>query len=165
MRAIPWVFSWAQARTMLPGWYGTGQALAAFEDRALLAEMVEGWPFLATTLSNMEMVLAKSDIAIAADYAALVPDAALRKAVFGRIRDGWLETRDQLLTLTGQANLLDHQPALQHAVKMRLPYINPLNALQIDLIRRRRTGSQDPRIAEGIHLTINGIAAGLRNSG
>ena len=100
-----------------------------------------------------------------ADYAALVPDAALRKAVFGRIRDGWLETRDQLLTLTGQANLLDHQPALQHAVKMRLPYINPLNALQIDLIRRRRTGSQDPRIAEGIHLTINGIAAGLRNSG
>jgi phosphoenolpyruvate carboxylase len=165
LRAIPWVFSWAQARFMLPGWYGTGAALARFKDRGLLAEMVEGWPFLAATLSNLEMVLAKSDMEIAARYAELVPDADLRGAVFNRIRDGWHETRDQLLTLTGQANLLDHQPALQHAVQMRMPYINPLNALQIDLIHRRRAGEDDTRIAEGIHLTINGIAAGLRNSG
>jgi phosphoenolpyruvate carboxylase len=165
LRAIPWVFSWAQARVMLPGWYGTGAALAAFEDRGLLAEMVEGWPFLHATLSNLEMVLAKSDMAIAANYASLVPDAALRDRIFGRISDGWHQTRDQLLTLTGQANLLDHQPALQHSVRTRLPYVDPLNALQIDLIRRRRAGESDPRIAEGIHLTINGIAAGLRNSG
>jgi phosphoenolpyruvate carboxylase len=165
LRAIPWVFSWAQARVMLPGWYGTGAALAAFEDRGLLAEMVEGWPFLKATLSNLEMVLAKSDIEIAAKYADLVPDADLRATVFGRIRNGWHQTHDQLLTLTGQANLLDDQPALQHAVRMRTPYINPLNALQIDLIRRRRAGDDDQRIAEGIHLTINGIAAGLRNSG
>jgi phosphoenolpyruvate carboxylase len=94
-----------------------------------------------------------------------VPDGALRARIFGRISDGWHQTRDQLLTLTGQANLLDHQPALQHSVRTRLPYVDPLNALQIDLIRRRRAGEDDPRIAEGIHLTINGIAAGLRNSG
>ncbi len=165
LRAIPWVFSWAQARVMLPGWYGTGQALAAFEDRGLLAEMVEGWPFLSATLSNLEMVLAKSDMAIAERYAGLVPDADLRARIFGRISDAWHVTRDQLLMLTGQVNLLDHQPALQHSVRTRLPYVNPLNALQIDLIRRRRAGDADPRIAEGIHLTINGIAAGLRNSG
>ncbi len=165
LRAIPWVFSWAQARVMLPGWYGTGAALAAFEDRGLLAEMVEGWPFLKATLSNLEMVLAKSDMDIASHYAELVTDADLRTTIFGRIRDGWHQTHDQLLTLTGQANLLDDQPALQHGVQMRMPYINPLNALQIDLIRRRRAGDDDQRIAEGIHLTINGIAAGLRNSG
>ena len=165
LRAIPWVFSWAQARFMLPGWYGTGHALAAFKDRVLLAEMVEGWPFLAATLSNLEMVLAKSDMEIAGHYAELVPDVELRARIYNRIRDGWYITRDQLLELTGQSSLLEKQPALAHAVQMRMPYINPLNALQIDLIRKRRAGEDDPRIAEGIHLTINGIAAGLRNSG
>jgi phosphoenolpyruvate carboxylase len=165
LRAIPWVFSWAQARIMLPGWYGAGQALAAFPDRGLLAEMVAAWPFLGATLSNLEMVLAKSDMDIARRYAGLVPDAALRDAIFEAIADGWQTTRDQLLTLTGQSELLDRQPALARSVKLRLPYIDPLNELQIDLIRRRRAGEDDPRIAEGIHLTINGIAAGLRNSG
>ncbi len=165
LRAIPWVFSWAQARVMLPGWYGAGEALAGFADRGLLAEMVAGWPFMQTTLSNLEMVLAKSDMTIAASYAGLVPDPALRERVFVRIVDGWNRTRDQLLELTGQRELLDRQPQLQQAVQLRLPYIDPLNALQIDLIRRRRAGDTDPRIAEGIHLTINGIAAGLRNTG
>jgi phosphoenolpyruvate carboxylase len=165
LRAIPWVFSWAQARIMLPGWYGAGHAFAAFEDRGLLAEMVAAWPFLAATLSNLEMVLAKSNMGIAGRYAALVPDADLRNAVFGRIEGGWTRTRDALLDLTGQAALLDRQPALARSVRVRLPYIDPLNELQVDLIRRRRDGDTDPRIAEGIHLTINGIAAGLRNSG
>jgi phosphoenolpyruvate carboxylase len=165
LRAIPWVFSWAQARIMLPGWYGAGHAFANFADRGLLAEMVTNWPFLAATLSNLEMVLAKSDMGVAARYATLVPDAALRKAIFSRIKDGWDTTRDQLLTLTGQTSLLQRQPALARAVKLRMPYIDPLNELQIELIRRRRSGESDPRIAEGIHLTINGIAAGLRNSG
>lgn len=165
LRAIPWVFSWAQARVMLPGWYGTGAALAAFADRGLLAEMVDGWPFLGATLSNLEMVLAKSDMGIAAGYASLVPDVDLRNSIFGRISDAWSLTRDQLLSLTGQVQLLDHQPILQQSVRTRLPYVNPLNTLQIELIRRRRSGEDDPRIAEGIHLTINGIAAGLRNSG
>jgi len=165
LRAIPWVFSWAQARIMLPGWYGTGQAFADFADRGLLAEMVAAWPFLATTLSNLEMVLAKSDIGVAARYATLVPDVALRDRIFGRIRSGWETTRDQLLLLTGQTELLANQPATARSVKLRMPYIDPLNELQIELIRRRRGGDEDPRIAEGIHLTINGIAAGLRNSG
>ncbi|GGE14649.1 phosphoenolpyruvate carboxylase [Polymorphobacter glacialis] len=165
LRAIPWVFSWAQARIMLPGWYGAGEALAAFEDRGLLAEMVAAWPFLGAALSNLEMVLAKSDMEIARRYAGLVGDVALRERIFGTIADGWQRTHDQLLDLTGQAALLDRQPALARSVKLRLPYIDPLNELQIDLIRRRRGGEEDPRIAEGIHLTINGIAAGLRNSG
>jgi phosphoenolpyruvate carboxylase len=165
LRAIPWVFSWAQARVMLPGWYGAGQALRSFADRGLLAEMVARWPFLQATLSNLEMVLAKSDIDIAARYAGLVPDEALRAHVFGAIRDGWLTTRDQLLELTGQSALLERQPALARSIQLRLPYIEPLNHLQIDLIRRHRAGEADPRIREGIHLTINGIAAGLRNSG
>ena len=165
LRAIPWVFSWAQARIMLPGWYGTGDAFAGFADRGLLAEMVAAWPFLGTTLSNLEMVLAKSDMAIAERYSSLVPDAALRRTIFDRINGGWQRTRDQLLDLTGQSSLLERQPALARAVRMRLPYIDPLNELQIELIRRRRSGEDDSRIAEGIHLTINGIAAGLRNTG
>ena len=165
LRAIPWVFSWAQARIMLPGWYGAGTALAGFEDRGLLREMVAAWPFLGATLSNLEMVLAKSNMRVAAGYAALVPDAALRDAVFARIEGGWTATRDILLELTEQADLLDRQPGLQQSVRMRLPYIDPLNELQVELIRRRRAGDTDERIAEGIHLSINGIAAGLRNSG
>ncbi len=165
LRAIPWVFSWAQARIMLPGWYGAGQALADFADKALLAEMVEAWPFLKAALSNLEMVLAKSNMGVASRYATLVPDAALRKAIFGTIAAGWQRTHDTLLALTGQTELLDRQPGLARSVKLRLPYIDPLNELQIELIRRRRGGDDDPRIAEGIHLTINGIAAGLRNSG
>ena len=165
LRAIPWVFSWAQARIMLPGWYGTGDALADFADKGLLAEMVAAWPFLGATLSNLEMVLAKSNMDIARRYAGLVPDAALRASIFGAIEGGWRRTHDTLLELTGQSELLDRQPALARSVRMRLPYIDPLNELQIDLIRRRRAGEDDPRIAEGIHLTINGIAAGLRNSG
>jgi phosphoenolpyruvate carboxylase len=165
LRAIPWVFSWAQARIMLPGWYGAGAALGDFADRGLLREMVAGWPFLAATLSNLEMVLAKSNMAVAGLYAGLVDDADLRARIFGRIESGWERTRDVLLDLTGQAELLDRTPALQRAVRMRLPYIDPLNELQVELIRRRRAGDADPRIADGIHLSINGIAAGLRNSG
>ena len=165
LRAIPWVFSWAQARIMLPGWYGAGQALAGFKDKGLLAEMVASWPFLGATLSNLEMVLAKSNMEIARRYAGLVTDAALRRAIFATIESGWQQTHDVLLDLTGQSQLLEKQPALAQSVRLRLPYIDPLNELQIDLIRRRRAGEADARIAEGIHLTINGIAAGLRNSG
>ncbi|MGJ3628515.1 phosphoenolpyruvate carboxylase [Sphingomonas sp. MMS24-JH45] len=107
LRAIPWVFSWAQARVMLPGWYGVGQALAGFEDKGLLKEMAQGWPLFAATLANMEMVLAKSDMQIAGRYAGLVQDAGLRDSVFGRIRDGWQATHDGLLEVTGQSHLLE----------------------------------------------------------
>jgi phosphoenolpyruvate carboxylase len=165
LRAIPWVFSWAQARVMLPGWYGVGQAIAAFPDKGLLAEMAEGWPFFAASLANMEMVLAKSDMGIAERYAALVEDASLRDHIFGAIRDGWHKAHDGLLEITGQSRLLAKHPALDESIRLRLPYIEPLNLLQIELIKRRRAGETDERIGEGILLSINAIATALRNSG
>jgi len=165
LRAIPWVFSWAQARIMLPGWFGAGTALTGFGDQGLLKAMAADWPFLGVTLSNLEMVLAKSDMGVAERYAALVPDAGLRDRIFTAIRDEWRRACDAVLTLTGQSALLDRQPQLARSIKLRLPYIEPLNHLQIELIRRYRGGDGDPRVRDGILLTINGVAAGLRNSG
>ncbi|HZG08339.1 MAG TPA: phosphoenolpyruvate carboxylase [Allosphingosinicella sp.] len=165
LRAIPWVFSWSQARVMLPGWYGVGDALERFGDFGLLREMREAWPFFRTTLDNLEMVLAKTDLEIASLYAGLVEDEAARTAIFGRIRDGWQRTRDGVLAVTGQSRLLEHQPALDASIRLRLPYIEPLNLLQIELLRRHRAGEADPRIGEGIQLSINAIATALRNSG
>ena len=165
LRAIPWVFSWAQARVMLPGWYGVGQALDAFADKGLLREMAQGWPLFATTLDNLEQVLAKSDMAIAARYAALVEDRALGDGIFGRIRDGWQATHDGLLQVTRQTRLLEKHPALEASIRLRLPYIEPLNLLQIELLKRHRAGEDDARIGEGILLSINAIATALRNSG
>ena len=165
LRAIPWVFSWSQARVMLPGWYGVGHALRAYGDKGLLRDMVEAWPFFRATLDNMEMVLAKSDMAIAGLYAGLVQDADLAQAIFGRIRDGWEMTRDALLEATGQTRLLEKNPALDESIRLRLPYIEPLNHLQIELLKRHRAGEDDPRIREGIQLSINAIATALRNSG
>lgn len=165
LRAIPWVFSWAQARVMLPGWYGVGQALTAFKDQGLLREMVQSWPFLQAALANMEMVLAKSDMGIAARYAGLVEDRAAGEAIFGRIRDGWQTAHDGLLSVTRQTRLLAKSPALDASIRLRLPYIEPLNLLQVELLKRHRAGEADPRIAEGIQLSINAIATALRNSG
>ena len=165
LRAIPWVFSWSQARVMLPGWFGIGHALSRFGDKGLLRDMVEAWPFFRTTLDNMEMVLAKSDMAIAGLYAGLVQDPDLARAIFGRIRDGWEMTRDALLEATGQTRLLEKNPALDESIRLRLPYIEPLNHLQIELLKRHRAGEDDPRIREGIQLSINAIATALRNSG
>jgi phosphoenolpyruvate carboxylase len=165
LRAIPWVFSWAQARTMLPGWYGTGEAFSDFGDKALLADMAESWPFFGALLGNMEMVLAKSDMGIAARYAELATGVEGHSAIFTRIRDGWNRSHDGLLGITGQSRLLEKNPALEASIRLRLPYIEPLNLLQIELMKRHRAGETDPRIAEGIQLTINAIATALRNSG
>jgi phosphoenolpyruvate carboxylase len=165
LRAIPWVFSWAQARVMLPGWYGVGQALREFGDMGLLREMLEAWPFFHATLDNLEMVLSKSDMGIAARYATLVEDPALAAAIFGRIRDAWTETQESLLAVTGQTRLLEKHPALDSSIRLRLPYIEPLNMLQVELLKRHRAGEHDPRVREGIQLSINAIATALRNSG
>jgi len=165
LRAIPWVFSWAQARVMLPGWYGVGQALHTFKDQGLLREMVETWPFFRTTLDNLEMVLAKSDMNIAARYATLVEDRALADTIFTRIRDGWQRSHDTLLSITQQGRLLEKNPALDTSIRLRLPYIEPLNLLQIELLKRHRAGEDDPRVREGIQLSINAVATALRNSG
>jgi phosphoenolpyruvate carboxylase len=165
LRAIPWVFSWAQARVMLPGWYGTGQALHQFEDQALLREMLEAWPFFRSTIENLEMVLAKSDMSIAQHYAQLVEDKALSQRIFGRIRDAWLVTHDAVLGITGQSRLLEKKPALDSSIRLRLPYIEPLNLLQVELIKRYRGGETDARVQDGIQLSINAVATALRNSG
>ena len=170
LRAIPWVFSWSLCRLMLPGWYGFGTAVEAWcADRPdgmnVLREMNREWLFFRTVTANMEMVLAKSDLAVASRYAELVPDAALRDAVFGRIRDEWQRTVKAVQAITGQESLLADNPALARSIRDRLPYLDPLNHLQLELLRRHRGGKSDDRVQRGIHLTINGIAAGLRNSG
>jgi len=165
LRAIPWVFSWAQARVMLPGWYGVGHALAAFEDKALLTDMAQHWSFLKSALANLEMVLAKSDLGIAAHYLPLVEDQARGHYFFDRIRDGWDKTLDGLLAATGQSRLLENSPKLDSSIRLRLPYIEPLNLLQVELMKRHRGGETDGRIKEGIELSINAIATALRNSG
>lgn len=165
LRAIPWVFSWSQARVMLPGWYGVGQAIANFPDKGLLREMAQGWPFLKNTLANMEMVLAKSDMGIAERYTELVEEKELSNRIFTAIRDGWTQTHDTLLEVTGQSRLLENSPKLDTSIRLRLPYIEPLNLLQIELLKRHRAGETDARIAEGIQLSINAIATALRNSG
>jgi phosphoenolpyruvate carboxylase len=171
LRAIPWVFSWAQCRLMLPGWYGFGAAVKAWlADRPndgmdLLRAMYQEWPFFQALLSNMDMVLAKSDLAIASRYAALVEDAALREDVFSRLRAEWQDTIDALLAIMEHKTLLVDNPLLARSIRHRFPYLDPLNHLQLDLLRRYRGGDGDAAVVQGIHLTINGIAAGLRNSG
>ncbi|HEY2677860.1 MAG TPA: phosphoenolpyruvate carboxylase [Steroidobacteraceae bacterium] len=164
LRAIPWVFSWAQARVMLPGWYGVGQALRS-ADTGLLREMLDAWPFFRATVDNLEMVLSKSDMGIAAHYLTLVEDRNLGDQLFGRIRDMWTATQDSILNVTGQTRLLEKHPMLDASIRLRLPYIEPLNLLQVELLKRHRAGESDPRIREGIQLSINAIATALRNSG
>lgn len=165
LRAIPWVFSWAQARVMLPGWYGVGQAFSDLGDATILRDMTSEWPFFRNVVNNMEMVLAKSDLAVAREYSMLIEDKALRGTVFGLIEEEWHRTVEWVLKATGQSRLLENQPALDASIRLRLPYIEPLNLLQVELLKRHRAGETDERIAEGIKLSINAIATGLRNSG
>jgi len=171
LRAIPWVFSWAQCRLMLPGWYGFGSSFKAWRDRRpddgiwILQAMCREWPFFQMLLSNMDMVLAKSDIAIASRYAELVSDVPLRGRIFSRLQAEWQITVDALLTITGQQSLLEGNPLLRRSIRNRFPYIDPLNHMQIELLKRYRAGDTGEDVVTGIHLTINGIAAGLRNSG
>ena len=171
LRAIPWVFSWSQCRVMLPGWYGFGSATDAFVDERgqegldLLREMAREWPFFHTLLSSLDMVLSKTDLAIASRYAELVPNAALRREVFARLREEHDLSQAMLLTITERETLLADNPLLARSIRNRFPYLDPLNHLQVELLRRHRSGDTDERVIHGINLTINGIAAGLRNSG
>jgi len=164
LRAIPWVFSWSQSRVMLPGWFGFGSAIQS-ADMGELQAMAKDWPFFRTLIQNMEMIMAKSDMTIARRYASLVPDTALAERIHGAIQSEWTRTRDAVLSITGQSELLGGQPELDRLIRLRMPYVEPLNHVQIELIRRRRAGDDDPRVREGILLAINGVAAGLRNSG
>jgi len=171
LRAIPWVFSWGLNRAMLPGWYGFGYAVEAFvqEDSAgglaLLQEMYRTWPFMQSLLSNMDMVLAKTDMGIASRYAELVTDEALRDDIFGRIKAEWERCTQWLFAITGNAELLQDNPTLARSIHNRTPYIDPLNHLQVELLRRYRSGEDSEEVKRSIHLTINGVTSGLRNSG
>jgi phosphoenolpyruvate carboxylase len=179
LRAIPWGFSWGQCRLTLPGWYGFGSAVHAFLHRdgeagvaqqtALLQKMVKEWPFFSTLLSNMDMVLAKSDLALATRYAELVEDKRLRTKVFSAIEAEWHRTTEALALITGEEQRLVNNAALQRSIRHRFPYIDPLHHLQVELVRRYRAGEnqadRDEKVRRGIHISINGIAAGLRNTG
>ncbi len=177
LRAIPWGFSWGQCRLTLPGWYGFGSAVDQFlagegtkgstkKDRlALLQQMDKQWPFFKTLLSNMDMVMAKSDLALASRYAELVVDSRLRKQIFTTIEAEWHRTAAALGMITGDKQRLANNAALQRSIRHRFPYIDPLHHLQVELVRRYRAGQADERVQRGIHISINGIAAGLRNTG
>ncbi|HEY1608019.1 MAG TPA: phosphoenolpyruvate carboxylase [Paraburkholderia sp.] len=176
LRAIPWGFSWGQCRLLLTGWYGFGSAVGAYLDDAgsdaerksrvaLLRKMHKTWPFFSNLLSNMDMTLAKTDLAVASRYAQLVADKKLRKQVFERIVAEWERTTRVLDEITGAGGRLADNPLLARSIKNRFPYIDPLNHLQVELIKRYRAGDANARVRRGLHLTINGIAAGLRNTG
>jgi len=179
LRAIPWVFSWSQCRVMLPGWYGFGSAAEAFlkkhgqdQGMEMLKSMYENWSVFSTLLSNMDMVLAKADMSIAARYAALVEDEALRDSIFPAIVEEYDRSCKHLLAITGQEALLDRNPVLRRVIVNRFPYLDPLNHVQVEMMRRYRdqTKSGSPeeasvRIRRGVHISINGIASVLRNSG
>ncbi|HUQ29065.1 MAG TPA: phosphoenolpyruvate carboxylase [Usitatibacter sp.] len=171
LRAIPWVFSWAQCRVMLPGWYGFGCAVREFEKRhgdngmRQLQRMWREWRFFGAMLSNLDMLLAKADLSVAAGYKDLLPDKRLGDEVFGRIRKEFDATVTALYAITGTSTFLAANPSLARSLRNRLPYLDPLNHLQLELLRRHRAGDTDERVKSGIHLSINGLAAGLRNSG
>jgi phosphoenolpyruvate carboxylase len=177
LRAIPWGFSWGQCRVALPGWCGFGSAIEAFlgtgaerDDKLkLLQKMHKQWPFFRTLLSNLDMVLAKSDLRIASRYCELVEDQKLAKRIFSAIKAEWERTHDALSQITGEAERLQSNPALARSIEHRFPYLDPLNHLQVELMRRyrhRKEGApENERLQRGIHLSINGVAAGLRNTG
>jgi len=178
LRAIPWSFSWGQCRIALPGWCGFGSAIESFLGKdegerkarlALLQRMHKQWPFFRTLLSNLDMVIAKSDLAIAARYLELVEDRKLGKRIFGLIKAEWQRTDDALGLITGDAQRLASNPSLARSIEHRFPYLDPLNHLQVELMRRYRNRRENEpgieRIQRGIHISINGVAAGLRNTG
>jgi len=178
LRAIPWGFSWGQCRVALPGWCGFGSAIEAFlgddgrqrkERLALLQRMHRQWPFFRTLLSNLDMVLAKSDLGIAARYVELVEDKRLGRKIFGLIQAEWKRTQEALSLITGEAQRLQSNPSLARSIEHRFPYLDPLNHLQVELMRRyrqRRDGEPGlERLQRAILISINGLAAGLRNTG
>jgi phosphoenolpyruvate carboxylase len=170
LRAIPWVLAWSQSRVMLPGWYGTGTAFEEWIGEGdgrleVLRDLYRRWPFFATVLSNMAQVLAKSDLGLAAHYSELVEDEALRRRVFEKIVAEHERTIRMHRLITGQDDLLADNPALARSVFNRFPYLGPLNHLQVELLRRYRSGETDELVQRGILLTMSGLATALRNSG
>ena len=170
IRAIPWVFSWMQSRFNLPSWYSLGTGLAAIHDVALLQEMYDGWLFFQTLLNNSEISLLKADMDISALYVSLVPDKKLGSEIFNSIRSEYEQTRDLVLKVSRHTSLLELEATTQQAVQLRNPYVDPLNYIQVETLQRLRAlpdpdGEEAKPLREIMALTINGIAAGLRNTG
>jgi phosphoenolpyruvate carboxylase len=174
LRAIPWGFSWMQSRHVLPGWYGVGAALSEFgrspDNLHLLQQMYRDWSFFKVVIDNAQVSLAKADMGIARLYAQLVEGEKVRQMIFGEIERAFGETCEWILRVTEQRQLLDNDPVLQHSVRRRNPYVDPLNYIQVSLLRRLRfLPEQDSptaqQIIQAIFLTVNGIASGLKNTG
>jgi len=168
LRAIPWVFSWTQARIMLPAWFGLGSALeAAREDVGidLLRDMDSDWPFFAAVLSNAEMACSKADMDIARRYAALCEDDDARERIWPVVEQEFDRTCRELVLVTGGERLLDREPVLQRSIERRNPYVDPLSFIQLELLRRLRSGETGEELVRASFLAINGIAGGLRNTG
>jgi len=170
LRAIPWVFGWMQSRHVVPAWFGVGFALERFSERsgsnkALLEKLIRRFPLFAELIANVELGLAKADLSIARLYAGLVSDAVLRDRVFGMLFAEFERTKWVVLHLTGQTTLLEKNPVLARSIRLRNPYVDPLSLIQVELLRRKRQGEDDDNLNYALAATINGIAAGLRNTG
>ncbi|MFT8322829.1 MAG: phosphoenolpyruvate carboxylase [Bacillus sp. (in: firmicutes)] len=171
LRAIPWVFAWTQSRQLLPAWYAAGTGLAEFTNRgdnhlAILQDMYEKWSFFRSTIDNLQMALMKADLPTAREYSSLVEDEAIGKRIYENIKEEYNKTKTVLLQITGKEELLDHTPSIQESVYRRNPYVDPLNFFQVELIKQlREQENPDPELMNQVLLTINGIAAGLRNTG
>jgi len=174
LRAIPWVFAWTQSRYLFPAWYGAGTGLKSFidegEDRlGILQEMYANWSFFRGLIDNLQMALAKADLLISREYADMVKDAEARKRIFKEIEDEYRLTGELILKITGQDEILDNVPIIQESIRLRNPYVDPLSYFQVRLLKElravRERGEDDPELLREVLLTINGIAAGLRNTG
>ncbi len=170
IRAIPWVFSWMQNRFNLPGWYGLGTGLAAFEPLDLLREMYASWPFFRSLLENAEMSLLKADMDIAGLYSGLMEDQERGRQIFARVRAEYDRTCSAILTISQQQELMENDPVIKRSIQLRNPYVDPLNYIQVEMVRRLRSlpdqeSAEAESLREGIAVTINGIASGLRNTG
>jgi phosphoenolpyruvate carboxylase len=174
LRAIPWVFAWTQSRYLLPAWYAAGTAMNAYVDGSeerlgVLKQMYAGFPFFRSLIDNLQMALSKADLVIAKEYAAMIKDDTVRDRIFGQIEQEYALTSDMILKITGQEEILDNVPVIQESIRLRNPYVDPLSYMQVQLITElralRETDEDDPELLREVLLTINGIAAGLRNTG
>ena len=165
LRAIPWVFGWMQSRHGLPGWFGVGHAIERFPDQAMLRIMLERFPLFADMIRNVEIALAKSDLSIARLYAELVEDVALRERMFRMVEEEFARTRDAVLRVTNQKELLETNPVLLRSIRLRNPYVDPMSLVQVELLRRKRDGDTSPDIDVALAATMHGISSGLRNTG
>ena len=170
LRAIPWVFGWMQSRHAVPAWFGVGYALEQFlakgsSNESLLKDMLRNFPLFSNMIRNVELAMAKADLTIARLYADLVSDAGIRERVFGTLQQEFERTRRVILSMSGQGELIEGNPVLFRSIRLRNPYVDPMSLVQVDLLRRKRAGTPEDTLNYALAATINGIAAGLHNTG